>query len=151
MPPNWALRDWQEELLAQARAVAWEAYLAYNPASGVPLEAFVFIKVREALRTYWRKEWKEALHRATPPTDGEEGGENWEFTLLSLQQEEKAWKRALIRWALSWLSAKERFVIERLFGDGWTEAEIAQGLGISQQAVSKVKRQALQKLREMLS
>jgi len=55
-PPKWALKDWQEELLAQARAAGWEAYVAYDPTRGVPLEAFVFIKVREALRTYWRKE-----------------------------------------------------------------------------------------------
>jgi len=53
--------------------------------------------------------------------------------------------------ALSQLSERERFVIEQLFWDGWTEAEIAQELGISQQMVSKIKGKALRKLREMLN
>jgi len=52
--------------------------------------------------------------------------------------------------ALSQLSERERFVIEQLFWDGWTEAEIAQELGISQQMVSKIKGKTLRKLREIL-
>jgi RNA polymerase sigma factor (sigma-70 family) len=37
-----------------------------------------------------------------------------------------------------------------LYWDGYTEAEVAKELGISQQAVSKIKRKAIQKLRELL-
>jgi len=42
-------------------------------------------------------------------------------------------------------------VLLKFYWEGWTEEEIAQELGISQQAVSKVKQRALQKLKELLS
>jgi RNA polymerase sigma factor (sigma-70 family) len=63
---------------------------------------------------------------------------------------EQEWRRCLIFWALERLSERERQVINRLYWDEWTEAEIAHELGISQQAVSKIKRKAIQKLRELL-
>ncbi len=68
-----------------------------------------------------------------------------------LQQEEREWLHALVRWAVSQLGAREREVIKRLFWDGWTEAEIAHALGISQQMVSKIRKKALQRLKELLS
>ena len=85
-----------------------------------------------------------------PQTECDEESENWEFALLSLQREGKEWQRIVIHLALSQLSERERFVIEQLFWDGWTEAEIAQELGISQQMVSKIKGKTLRKLREIL-
>jgi RNA polymerase sigma factor (sigma-70 family) len=48
------------------------------------------------------------------------------------------------------LSERERQVVKQLYWDERTEAEIAHELGISQQAVSKIKRKAIQKLRELL-
>ena len=40
---------------------------------------------------------------------------------------------------------RERWVLLKFYWEGWTEEEIALELGISQQAVSKVKQRALQK------
>ncbi|MFZ8854185.1 MAG: sigma-70 family RNA polymerase sigma factor [Armatimonadota bacterium] len=48
------------------------------------------------------------------------------------------------------LSERERQVVKQLYWDEWTEAEIAHELGISQQAVSKIKQKAIQKLKELL-
>jgi len=48
------------------------------------------------------------------------------------------------------LNERERQVIKRLYWDERTEAEIAHELCISQQAVSKIKRKAIQKLRDLL-
>ena len=119
-PPEWGREEWYEELLAHARAAAWAAYVAYDPARGVPLEVFLFAQVMGALRSYWRREWQEALHRATPPplSEDEEESENWESALLSIRQEEKEWQQMVIRLALSQLSKRERLVIELLFWDG---------------------------------
>jgi RNA polymerase sigma factor (sigma-70 family) len=151
-PPEWGREEWYEELLAHARAAAWAAYVAYDPARGVPLEVFLFAQVMGALRSYWRREWQEALHRATPPplSEDEEESENWESALLSIRQEEKEWQQMVIRLALSQLSKRERLVIELLFWDRQTETDIAQELGISQQMVSKIKKRALEKLKEVL-
>jgi DNA-directed RNA polymerase specialized sigma24 family protein len=48
------------------------------------------------------------------------------------------------------LPDSDRQLIERLFWQGFTETEIAGGLGISQQAVSKRKRRILTALRRIL-
>lgn len=84
-----------------------------------------------------------------PQTEEDEEGENWEFALLSQKQEEVL-MHSLIRYALSQLSERERLVIERVFWDGRGEREVARELGISQQMVSKIKKQALKKLRGLL-
>gem|GEM_PF-2443269 len=86
-----------------------------------------------------------------PQTECDEESENWEFALLLQEQDSKIQQRALLNLALSQLSEKERFVIKRLYWDGWTETEIAQALNMSQQAINKIKKRTLQKLRDMLS
>lgn len=86
-----------------------------------------------------------------PLPEDEEESENWRFALLSLQQERKEWQQMVIRLALSQLSERERLVVEQLFWDMRTEAEISQELGISQQMVSKIKKEALKKLRKILN
>ncbi len=150
-PPHWGWAQWQEELLAYTHAAALAAYAAYDPSQDVPLEAFLFVRVMGALRHYWRKEWQEARHRVSPLPKDEEESDPWEFALLTLQQEEREWQHAFVRWAVSQLGARERWVIERLFWDGWTEAEIARALSISQQMVSKIRKRALQRLKELLA
>ncbi|MFZ8854188.1 MAG: sigma-70 family RNA polymerase sigma factor, partial [Armatimonadota bacterium] len=80
--------------------------------------------------------------------EGDESAEVCEGVVTKgLEQE---WRRYLICWALERLSERERQVLERLYWDGYTEAEVAKELVISQQAVSKIKRKAIQKLRELL-
>lgn len=49
------------------------------------------------------------------------------------------------------LSERERQVIRRLYWDEWTETEIAQEMEISQPMISKIKQQALRKLKDLLS
>ncbi|MGQ9462586.1 MAG: sigma-70 family RNA polymerase sigma factor [Candidatus Fervidibacter sp.] len=115
------------------------------------MEAFVFLKVKAALQDFYRKEWAYACH-CVSQTEGEEEGENGEFALLTQKESERQeWLRVLFHWALAKLSGRERFVTERLYCDGWTETEIAQALKISQQAVSKIKRQAIEKLRQFIT
>jgi len=152
LPPNWNERQWNDELRSIAWSSAWEAYHTFDPERNIPLQVFVFLRVKKALWDFYRREWEYACHHISPPqTEGDEESENWEFALLSLQREGKEWQRMVIHLALSQLSERERFVIEQLFWDGWTEAEIVQELGISQQMVSKIKGKALRKLREMLN
>lgn len=47
------------------------------------------------------------------------------------------------------LTQKERFVLQKIFVEGFRDAEIARCLGISRQAVGKTKRHALKKLEKI--
>ena len=157
-PPHWDGYEWQKELDAIAQAAAFEACCCFDERQGVPLEAFVFQQVLIALRNFHRHEWAYfAVHyghlsRVFDKGEVEEGDESAEVCEgVSIEGLEGEWRRYLIWWAMRQLSEQERQVLERLYGDGYTEEEIAQELGISQPVVSKVKRRALQKLKKLLS
>ncbi len=58
LPPNWGSRDWEDELLAIARAAAWQARCEYDPAPRVPFEAFLRLRIRQAAYQRYRQEWR---------------------------------------------------------------------------------------------
>jgi RNA polymerase sigma factor (sigma-70 family) len=156
-PIHWDGKEWQKELDAIAKAAAFEACFYFDEQRGITLETFVFWQVLTALRDFHRREWAYfAFHcgHLTKASDEGEVGEGDESAEVceevATEGLEQEWRRCLIFWALERLSERERQVINRLYWDGRTEAEIAHELGISQQAVSKIKRKAIQKLRELL-
>jgi RNA polymerase sigma factor (sigma-70 family) len=156
-PIHWDGKEWQKELDAIAQAAAFEACFYFDEQRGITLEIFVFWQVLTALRDFRRREWAyfafHCGHLTKASDEGElgEGDESAEVCEgVAAKGLEQEWRRCLIFWALERLSERERQVINRLYWDGHTEAEIAHELGISQQAVSKIKRKAIQKLRELL-
>jgi len=156
-PIHWDGKEWQKELDAIAKAAAFEACFYFDEQRGITLETFVFWQVLTALRDFHRREWAYfAFHcgHLTKVSDEGEAGEGDESAEVceevATEGLEQEWRRYLIFWALERLSERERQVMKRLYWDGRTEAEIAHELGISQQAVSKIKRKAIQKLRELL-
>jgi RNA polymerase sigma factor (sigma-70 family) len=156
-PPHWDGSEWQKELDAIAQATAFEACFYFDEQRGMTLETFVFWQVLTALRDFHRREWAYfAFHcghlsRVSDEGEAGEGDESAEVCEeVATEGLEREWRRYLIFWALERLSERERQVMKRLYWDGRTEAEIAHELGISQQAVSKIKRKAIQKLRELL-
>jgi RNA polymerase sigma factor (sigma-70 family) len=156
-PLHWDGNEWQKELDAIAQAAAFEACFYFDEQRGMTLETFVFWQVLTALRDFHRREWAyfafHCGHLTKASDEGEvgEGNESAEVCEeVATEGLEQEWRRYLIFWALERLSERERQVLERLYWDGYTEAEVAKELGISQQAVSKIKRKAIQKLRELL-
>jgi len=156
-PIHWDGKEWQKELDAIAQAAAFEACFYFDEQRGITLEIFVFWQVLTALRDFHRREWAyfafHCGHLTKASDEGEvgEGNESAEVCEeVATEGLEQEWRRYLIFWALERLSERERQVLERLYWDGYTEAEVAKELGISQQAVSKIKRKAIQKLRELL-
>ena len=156
-PPHWDGNEWHKELDAIAHAAAFEACCYFDEQQSITLETFVFWQVLTALRDFHRREWDYfAFHcgHLTKVSDEGEAGEGDESAEVceevATEGLEQEWRRYLIFWALERLSERERQVMKRLYWDGRTEAEIAHELGISQQAVSKIKRKAIQKLRELL-
>ena len=71
VPPNWSLRDWIEEMRAEAAAAAWLAKLDFDPTRGVPLTAFVHQRIWAHARARYRQEWAYALHCGAHPEDSE--------------------------------------------------------------------------------
>jgi RNA polymerase sigma factor (sigma-70 family) len=156
-PIHWDGNEWQKELDAIAQAAAFEACFYFDEQRGITLEIFVFWQVLTALRDFHRREWAYfAFHcgHLTKASDEGEVGEGDESAEVceevATEGLEQEWRRYLIFWSLERLSERERQVMKRLYWDEWTEAEIAHELGISQQAVSKIKRKAIQKLRKLL-
>jgi DNA-directed RNA polymerase specialized sigma subunit len=132
VPPNWSARDWLEEVRALGAAAAWQARSDYDPARGVPLDAFVHQRVLSRIRTRYRQELSYAAHcgrgRITEAAESRSGDSS------SAPRAHEALRGPLAR-----LSECDRWLIERLFWDGWTEARVAREWGVSQQAVSKRK------------
>lgn len=135
MPPNYAPADWAEEMRAQGSAAACQALCDFDPERGVPLGAFVRQRVLAGARTRYRQEWAYALRVAALDADPERAEADPEITLCC---------------ALARLPEPDRRLIEQLFWERSTEAEIGQALGISHQAVSKRKRAILRELRAWL-
>jgi RNA polymerase sigma factor (sigma-70 family) len=94
----------------------------------------------------YRQEWIYALRYSLSQNDDEyPGGTDDVEERFAADQEEKHVLRLM-----TGLPENDRRLIEWLFWDGRTETEVAGGLGISQQAVSKRKHKILKELRTTL-
>ena len=67
VPPNWTMTDWYDELGALSIMTAWQAMQEYDPLRGVPLDGFVYCRIKSHALTRYRQEWRYALRIA--PTD----------------------------------------------------------------------------------
>ncbi len=108
-----------------------------DPHRGPTLSTFVYHQILASALSRYRQEWTYALRYgvASMEEPGVAGSGEEQF---SVEQEEEQLKRSLTS-----LPDADRHLIEHLFWEGRTETEIADGLGISQQAVSKRKRKIL--------
>jgi RNA polymerase sigma factor (sigma-70 family) len=142
-PPNFAARDWREEIEALANAAAWQAVCDYDPSFGVPLGAFVRQRVMTCALTRFRQEWAYARRCVDDAPEEDLGSEADDTPSVSMMTE-------ALWYALAWLPEADRQLIERLFWEGCTEAEVAKATGVCRQRVSQRKRVILQELREWL-
>jgi RNA polymerase sigma factor (sigma-70 family) len=136
-PPGWGPADWWEEVAAEAAIAALLAVTDFDPYRGVPLGCYVRMRVLGHALARYRREWlygtrcsshRADRERADPPDTSVPGaGEEMVQALESLPE-------------------ADRWLIRRLFWDGRSQAEVAEEMGISQQAVSKRKRRVLKHL-----
>jgi RNA polymerase sigma factor (sigma-70 family) len=143
IPPHFSHRDWFDEAEAEARLAFVLAIRDFDPARGVPLGAFCYRRCVTAIRTFHRREWSYGRrHHGLP-----EGSEPRDATARpSIEQRGPG----DVEDALSTLGPSERRVLSAIFLEGRTEAELAALEGVSQQAVSKRKRLALNRLQKKL-
>jgi RNA polymerase sigma factor (sigma-70 family) len=140
IPPRWTANDWREELDAEGIAAACKAIRKYDPARGTTISSFVYHQMLSGALSRYRQEWTYAMRCSTailsqdsiPQANG----------AANLDDESEYLLHSIGR-----LVDDDRFLLERLYWDGCTEAEVAGLLGISQQAVSKRKRRILLELR----
>jgi RNA polymerase sigma factor (sigma-70 family) len=114
----------------------------FDPSTGVPLQIFVAKRVLGRALTRYRKEWSYALFRSEPCS-------RTTHRRLADSQDQAASSEE-VQVALSTLQPGDRRLIERLFWNEETEAQVAQSLGISQQAVSKRKISILRRMKGIL-
>jgi RNA polymerase sigma factor (sigma-70 family) len=144
VPPNWSVRGWLEEMKAHGLAAACQASCDYDPARGVLLAAFVYQRVLARTYSRYRQEWAYAL-RCIPEADPVAMDRSSTHDRASTIKEDSGYEE--IYDALQWLPERARQLIVCLFWERRTEADIAEALGLSHQAISKRKRIALRELR----
>jgi DNA-directed RNA polymerase specialized sigma24 family protein len=128
---------------AQGAAAACQALGDFDPGRGVPWAAFARQRVLSSLRTRHRQEWSYAVHCGTcvtartlddPPEPPSDHGPSAET----------------LRPTLARLADVDRRLLQRLYWDGCTEADLAAELGIAQSTVNKRKRSILLDLRRTI-
>ena len=140
IPPRWTASDWREELDAESLAAACRAFCSYDPSRGTAIGSFVYHQILGAALTRYRQEWNYALRCSPSPL-------SQDIILQVDQQVIIAEESEHLARSMSRLVDADRRLLERLYWDGCSEAEVAGTLGISQQAVSKRKRRILLELR----
>jgi RNA polymerase sigma factor (sigma-70 family) len=143
VPPRWSPADWWEEAEAQGIAAAWRAMCDYDPSRGVPLEAFLHQRILFGIRTRYRQEWAYALHLGTEDTTE---------SIAAVPDHSPTLDECLnhLRADHPPLGDLDRRLIERLFWEGWTEAEAARELGVSQSAISRRKSKLIRYLHKSI-
>jgi RNA polymerase sigma factor (sigma-70 family) len=144
-PPNWSFSDWRDELLAVAISSAWQAKQDFDPSRGVSLADFVSSRIKARALTRYRQEWKFALN--TVLCDAE-----IIVSLIDAEPMSYVSRAAFesLALALEQIPRRERWLLDQIFWQDRTEADIADELRISQPAVSKRKRVALLHLQSLL-
>jgi RNA polymerase sigma factor (sigma-70 family) len=146
-PPRWSIRDWREELDAECIASAYRAIRNFDPQRGPSLESFVYYKVLAGALVRYRREWTYFFRHGTPCSLPDQP-ERTDAVDERFAAEEDY--QAVLR-LIEDLPDTDRHLIECLFWEGRTEKDVAGGLGISQQAVSKRKHRVLNELRNTLT
>ncbi len=143
VPPRWSRRDWFEEIGAELTIATLMAARDYDPARGVPPEAFLRRRIMTTAYSRYRREWRYAIRQVAG-------------TVLDRHQDgagsapgPDSEARFLFD-ALSRLSRPESSLIEGLFWEQKTEAELARCFEISQQAVNKRKRSIFRTLHRLI-
>jgi RNA polymerase sigma factor (sigma-70 family) len=141
VPPRWNLPDWWEEIDAESIAAACHALRIFDPSRGPEIGTFVYHQMLASALARYRREWTYAIRYGV--SGGEDAGVTETEDRFAMKQEEEKLKQILTN-----LPDSDRSLIKYLFWEGRTETEVANGLGISQQAVSKRKHKILSELRE---
>jgi RNA polymerase sigma factor (sigma-70 family) len=140
VPPNWSERDWLDQMQAQVASAAWEAERDYDPSRGIPLSVYAHRRAMASALTQYRREWTYSLRCVSELVEAER------YRPVHAALDQSLDTGELLRMTIELLPQSDRWLIQQLFWQGRTQAEVARSLGISQPAVSKRKRAIIKKL-----
>ncbi len=141
VPSRWNPLDWWDEARAEAALAACAGAREFDPTLGVPRAAYLYQRILVGVWTRYRQEWTYGRHlRALRPLDEWPASDD-----CSSPGDDTAEVARL----LGQLAARDRWLIRQLFWEGKTQAAAGADLGISHQAVSQRKHQAMKSLRRV--
>lgn len=144
VPPSWMVLEWSEELRSEATVAGLQAFHDFNASRGVPLEAFLRQRVMHRTLALYRREWTYAVRRVLEKEldrCADVGRRDLSMDVANLR---------ILQRSLDLLPEPDYCLIEGIFWGARSEIDIAEELGISQQAVSKRKRRILRTLRRSI-
>ena len=136
-----------------AAIAAWEAEQVFDSSHGISINTFVRYRVLAHALARYRKEWAFAtryVSNRAPKEDEDDGNFDRGDGFLTPDVQSNPACDALLE-ALAGIAAPRRWLIQQLFWEERTEAEIGREQGISQRAVSKRKQAALRSLGQRLN
>lgn len=144
VPPSWTAREWSEEIRSEATVAGLQAFQDFDESRGVPREAFLRQRVMHRSLALYRREWTYAVRRVIE----EELDRRAQLGMRDLTKHVASLN--ILQQSLDLLPEPDLCIIEAIFWGERSETEIAEALGISQQAVSKRKHRILGKLRSSI-
>jgi RNA polymerase sigma factor (sigma-70 family) len=144
VPPSWTTREWFEEVESEANVAGLQASQEFDETRGVPREAFLRQRVMRRTLALYRREWSYAVRRVVEDEldlRAEVGKKDPAKYVVKLR---------VLQRSLELLPEPDLCIIEGIFWGARSETEIAEELGITQQAVSKRKRKILDVLRKSI-
>ena len=144
VPPSWMVREWSEEIRSEATVAGLQAYQEFDESRGVPQEAFLRQRVMQRTLALYRREWTYAVRRVMAEKldrHADMGRSDLAKYVANLR---------ILQQSLELLPEPDLCLIEGIFWGERSETDIAEELGISQQAVSKRKRRILKTLRSSI-
>jgi RNA polymerase sigma factor (sigma-70 family) len=128
---------------AHGASALWQAICDYDSSRGIPFSAYARQRVLSSALTRYRQEWAYAFRCGlNPRADGD--------TTDARRQIKSSADSESVHEALMRLSSSAVWLLEQVFWEERTEAEIAHQVGITQQAVSKRKTAILRDLRRRI-
>ena len=141
VPPRWAARDWHDEARAQGGLANSLARHEFDPTRGIPLEAFLYRRIVDAVWTLHRQETSFG-RRAKPQ-------EVVEYDAQARPRPDPDLPESITH-ALERLSQTERRLIGRLFWDESSLEDLSAETGLRREALKTRKARAVLKLRQLL-
>ncbi|WP_406700168.1 sigma-70 family RNA polymerase sigma factor [Singulisphaera sp. Ch08] len=141
VPPSWMAKEWAEEIKSEATVAGLQAFQEFDDTRGVPREAFLHQRVMQRTLALYRREWTYAVRRVVEEEldrRAEIGKKDLAKYVANLR---------ILQQSLNLLPESDLSIIEEIFWGERSQTEIAEELGISQQAVSKRKHRILETLR----
>ncbi len=142
------LRSFYDEAYAEAVLSFCDAVKTFDENMGVPFAGYAKAKVYGSLHTLFKKH-RRNWQRELPLDDGSDDDSALSIAVISSLEDDIINKNSLSA-ALQQLTTRQQQIINYTLIQGYTQAETAKIMRITQQAVASNKKQALIRLKDIL-